>query len=103
MAGKVLATLFFEPSTQTRLTFETAMLRMGGHVVSVTDAKTSSSAIKGEKLYEKSAHGVHGSGGSDSRRPGYPIRAWLPTQTKDSHHQAEVSGISGMAHSVLVS
>ena len=35
LTGKVLATLFFEPSTQTRLTFETAMLRLGGHVVSV--------------------------------------------------------------------
>jgi aspartate carbamoyltransferase len=50
MAGKVLATLFYEPSTQTRLTFESAMLRLGGHVVSVTDGKTSSSAFKGEKL-----------------------------------------------------
>ncbi|MBA4421117.1 MAG: aspartate carbamoyltransferase [Anaerolinea sp.] len=52
MAGKVLATLFFEPSTQTRLTFETAMLLMGGHVVSVTDAKTSNSVVKGERLYD---------------------------------------------------
>ena len=52
MAGKVLATLFFEPSTQTRLTFEAAMLRLGGHVVSVTDAKTSSSAVKGERLFD---------------------------------------------------
>ncbi len=52
MTGMVLATLFFEPSTQTRLTFETAMLRMGGHVVSVTDAKASSSAVKGETLYD---------------------------------------------------
>lgn len=52
MTGKVLATLFFEPSTQTRLTFETAMLRLGGHVVSVTDAKASSSAVKGETLYD---------------------------------------------------
>jgi len=52
MAGKVLATLFFEPSTQTRLTFETAMLLMGGHVVSVTDTNTSNSAVKGERLYD---------------------------------------------------
>lgn len=50
MDGRVLATLFFEPSTQTRLTFETAMLKLGGHVVSVTDA--SSSAIKGETLFD---------------------------------------------------
>jgi aspartate carbamoyltransferase catalytic subunit len=52
MVGKVMATLFFEPSTQTRLTFETAMLRMGGHVVSVTDANASSAAVKGETLYD---------------------------------------------------
>ncbi len=52
MTGQVLATLFFEPSTQTRLTFETAMLKMGGHVVSVTDAKTSNLDVKGEKLYD---------------------------------------------------
>lgn len=52
LTGKVLATLFFEPSTQTRLTFETAMLRLGGHVVSVTDAKASSSAVKGETLFD---------------------------------------------------
>jgi aspartate carbamoyltransferase len=52
MAGKVMATLFYEPSTQTRLTFETAMLRLGGHVVSVTDAKASSSAVKGETLFD---------------------------------------------------
>ncbi|HEY9075765.1 MAG TPA: aspartate carbamoyltransferase [Anaerolineaceae bacterium] len=52
MDGKVLATLFFEPSTQTRLTFETAMLRMGGHVVTVTDAKASSAAVKGETLFD---------------------------------------------------
>jgi len=52
MSGQVLATLFFESSTQTRLTFETAMLRLGGHVVSVTDPKSSSSAVKGETLYD---------------------------------------------------
>jgi aspartate carbamoyltransferase catalytic subunit len=52
MAGKILATLFYEPSTHTRLSFETAMLRLSGHVVSVADAKTSSSAVKGETLYD---------------------------------------------------
>jgi aspartate carbamoyltransferase catalytic subunit len=52
MSGKILATLFYEPSTQTRLSFETAMLRLGGQVVSVTDAKVSSSAVKGETLYD---------------------------------------------------
>jgi len=52
MAGKVLATLFFEPSIQTRLTFETAMLKMDGHVVSVMDANSTSSSVKGETLYD---------------------------------------------------
>ena len=37
MDGKTLATLFFEPSTRTRLSFETAMLRLGGSVISVAD------------------------------------------------------------------
>jgi len=49
MQGKVLATLFFEPSTRTRLSFETAMLRLGGQVITVADPKTSS-ASKGESL-----------------------------------------------------
>jgi len=49
MANLVLATLFFEPSTRTRLSFETAMHRLGGQVVTVADPKTSS-ASKGESL-----------------------------------------------------
>jgi aspartate carbamoyltransferase catalytic subunit len=52
MAGQVLATLFYEPSTRTRLSFESAMLRLGGQVLSVAEAKTSSSAAKGETLYD---------------------------------------------------
>ena len=49
MDGQVLATLFFEPSTRTRLSFEAAMLRLGGQVITMADPKTSSAA-KGESL-----------------------------------------------------
>lgn len=45
--GKLLATLFFEPSTRTRLSFEAAMLRLGGRVLGFSDAN-SSSVSKGE-------------------------------------------------------
>lgn len=47
--GKKLATLFFEPSTRTRLSFEAAMYELGGHVLSVP-AAASSSAAKGESV-----------------------------------------------------
>ena len=46
---KLLATLFFEPSTRTRLSFESAMHRLGGSVVGFSEAGSSSSA-KGESL-----------------------------------------------------
>ena len=52
MAGKVLATLFYEPSTPHAAIVRAAMLRLGGHVLSVADAKTSSSAAKGETLFD---------------------------------------------------
>lgn len=47
--GRILATLFHEPSTRTRLSFEAAMHRLGGDVVTVADGSTSSAA-KGETL-----------------------------------------------------
>ena len=47
--GKILATLFYEPSTRTRLSFESAMLRLGGQVLGFSEAN-SSSAAKGESV-----------------------------------------------------
>lgn len=49
LEGKVVATLFFEPSTRTRLSFETAVNRLGGRVIGFSDAATTSSS-KGETL-----------------------------------------------------
>lgn len=47
--GKILATLFFEPSTRTRLSFESAMIRLGGNILGFSEA-ASSSVAKGESL-----------------------------------------------------
>ena len=53
MKGKRLATLFYEPSTRTRLSFESAMQTMGGDVIGFTGAQ-SSSASKGESVHDTS-------------------------------------------------
>ena len=51
LKGKVVATLFFEPSTRTRLSFESAVSRLGGHIIGFSDTGTSS-VTKGETLYD---------------------------------------------------
>lgn len=50
LSGRIMASLFYEPSTRTRLSFESAMLRLGGSVLGTEAAHTFSSAIKGETL-----------------------------------------------------
>jgi len=50
MRGKIMASLFYEPSTRTRLSFESAMYRLGGEVISTENASEFSSAAKGESL-----------------------------------------------------
>lgn len=51
LKGKVIATLFFEPSTRTRLSFETAVQRLSGRVIGFSDVGTSSTT-KGESLHD---------------------------------------------------
>jgi len=50
LKGKIMASLFYEPSTRTRLSFESAMLRLGGKVIGTENAGEFSSAVKGESL-----------------------------------------------------
>ncbi len=50
LAGQVMAALFYEPSTRTRLSFEAAMLRLGGRTMGTDNAREFSSAAKGETL-----------------------------------------------------
>ncbi len=51
LKGRVISTLFFEPSTRTRLSFESAINRLGGKVIGFSDS-SSSSVTKGETLYD---------------------------------------------------
>ena len=50
LSGRIMASLFYEPSTRTRLSFEAAMLRLGGEVIGTESAGQFSSVAKGETL-----------------------------------------------------
>ena len=50
LKGKIMASLFYEPSTRTRFSFESAMVRLGGSVITTENAREFSSAAKGETL-----------------------------------------------------
>ena len=74
--GKILATLFFEPSTRTRLSFESAMLSLGGQVLGFS-AAASSSASKGESVADTIRVVSHYADIAAMRHPkaGAPLRA----------------------------
>jgi aspartate carbamoyltransferase catalytic subunit len=52
LEGAVMASLFYEPSTRTRFSFESGMLRLGGRVIGTENAREFSSTVKGESLYD---------------------------------------------------
>ena len=52
LAGKIMASLFYEPSTRTRFSFECAMKRLSGSVITTENADKFSSAAKGESLHD---------------------------------------------------
>ncbi len=77
LSTSILATVFYEPSTRTRLSFESAMARLGGSVLSVENANESSSATKGESI-EDTARMLQGYADAVVMRhpePGTPERA----------------------------
>src|SRR5258708_6809622 len=53
LKNKIIACMFFEPSTRTRLSFEAAAIKLGAQILSVENGEVSSSAFKGESIEDK--------------------------------------------------
>ena len=56
LKGKIIATLFYEPSTRTRLSFEAAALKLGAGVIGTENGREALSAVKGETLQDMRDH-----------------------------------------------
>jgi aspartate carbamoyltransferase catalytic subunit len=69
LEGYLMATLFYEPSTRTRLSFEAAMRRLGGEVLTTENAREFSSAAKGETLEGELTESIS--------VPGGKLKSWL--------------------------
>ena len=97
LRGYVIATLFFEPSTRTRLSFESAVNKLGGRVIGFTDAGTSS-VQKGESLKDSiltvanysdlivMRHPIEGSARFASEICNIPIVKQVTEQTSTLHN-----------------
>jgi hypothetical protein len=84
LEGRIMATLFYEPSTRTRLSFESAMARLGGTVLSTESAGEYSSAAKGETLE-----------GACTARQRARAGSWAPGQAGGREEDSRIGGSAG--------
>ena len=89
--GKKLATLFFEPSTRTRLSFEAAMLELGGNVIGFSEA-SSTSASKGESMADREAAAWIDAVVNDKTPVTRPEQAFTVTRILEGIYESAKSG-----------